>query len=198
MLAFKSIQPISIFVCHERGNESVNAITSEFLLRTGKADNFELIDLLHPSRPRTTASSYSFDDFIVLAEAAAKSEHMLLIKSPFRISMNSVRLMQHAHIANAAQLSVPTVKVTKRLQLPVVDLRSWIRAEPTSDLETERLAIECLPFKYGRCEAIHLHKTDVAHVRRHIHFQVGKAHKWYARGTGNCKIQRVVDSVLFS
>lgn len=197
MLTATNKHSISIFVCHGTAEDRSNTTTSQFLFRTAKSRGFEVVDLFNSGEPVGPTALFSFSDFIWMAEAAAKYECIFLIRSRFRISMQSIKLMQKAHITYSAHLSTPRVVNTRDLSLPSINLRRWLRKLSAPSIDFERTLIECLPFKCARCEAVLLLKRDISCIMDKVSFTSSKSNKCYALRTGDLKAQTVPDAVAF-
>jgi hypothetical protein len=187
---------ISIFVCHssEKGRASVE--TRKFLYRTSNFRDFEIADLFAPDRPESTPPSFA--DFISDAQSAAKYDHIFLIRSSFRISMQSIKLLQHSHVTHSAHLSTPRVAGTRALAWPLIDLREWHARLSLPIKDFGSTTLESRPFKYGRCEAVFLVKKDIQYILNNVSFLTRFPQRRYAKQIGICRLQRVVDSVVFN
>lgn len=197
MLNVTNEQSISIFVCHSAAEERSNTATSQFLFRTSKSRDFEVVDLFYSGKLGSSTASFSFSDFIWMAESAAKHEYIFLIRSKFWISMQSIKLMQKAHITNSVHLSTPRVVNTRGITLPSIDLRRWRRELSIRSIDFDRTIIECSSFKCARCEAVLLLKKDVSYIANEVSFTSKRSNKCYALKTGDLKAQTVFDAVAF-
>jgi hypothetical protein len=197
MLSFASDQPISIFVCQPTEDTNLDVSTRKFVFRTTKSPHVELTDLFYPPKSGSSVTSFSFADFIRTAESSATYAHFLLIRSSFKISMQSIKLLQQAHMANSVHLSTPRIVDTQELSLPALDLGAWRRKRSSSSGEVDRIPIECKPFNYGRCEAIFFVRKDISLIMDQVTFNTSRSGKCYVRKAGSCQVQSVVDSVIF-
>lgn len=197
MPAFPSNSSISIFVCYGRSEEVATSGTSEFLLRTSKRSDLDVTDLFYPKGSEGLNSSFSFSKFIQIASSIAEFESILLIRSTFRISLESVRLLQQAHAASGAHISTPRVAGTRNFPFLCSRYRRLDRKPPTEIIGFGMAPIECFRIKYGRCEAILFMKGDVSMIMEDASFSIETSNKCYVRSNEKCKVQAVIDSVVF-
>jgi hypothetical protein len=189
--------PISVIVCHWGKGIHRSTATREFLSRTSAGEIHEVLDVLGSDLPGVFSQNYSFSDFILFAEKQAAFDHVLLIGSAFRISMHSILILQKAHIVRSAHLSIP--RVTGAMDCRAAAVRIWLeRKLQASKVEVDEMGIDCRLSKFGRCEAIFMHRSDAFSIVKNVSFTTARSGGCYAKIVGECVAQTVIDSVVFS